>query len=125
MKQLTVNIGFITNSSSQIHWYPKEVLNHPDVKAFVEAYGIKEGYIGEDLWHRGGCSSFLTTPEQIAEAQRELTNENCSSPLLSKGEDKIVVIYGDEYSNLTQELAYILDKVCRDQKLKYEADEYN
>lgn len=109
---LQVTTGFITNSSSMICWFDRALLDHPDVKAFMAAYGIEGGMVGKDLWHRGACTSILMTPEQRKEAQHRLRVDGYSdyAPDLGEDDDKIIVIYGDEYTNIASEFSEVL---CR------------
>ncbi len=118
-RRVTVNVGFITNSSSCVYYFPKEVLDDPQVKAFIEAHELGDGYLGSHLWSRESCSSFLVTKEQKAEAKSILRNpyddddkysDYCSeaSKVIDPKDDGVYVIYGDEYSDTTHVLCRIL-----------------
>ena len=75
-KQISVNIGFVTNSSSVVHHFPRELLEHPKVKAFIEKFELQDGFVGEDLWNRDACSSFLVDADQKAEVTRSFSGDN-------------------------------------------------
>lgn len=110
---IQVTTGFITNSSSMICWFDRKLLDNPEVKAFLSAYGIENGTVGQNLWHRGACTSILLTPEQRREAQHKLSTgafDASYAPDLGDDDDKIIVIYGDEYSNIATEFANVLCK---------------
>lgn len=114
MKRLTIQIGFITNSSSVIHWFPKEVLTDPEVRTFIEAYGIGEGFVGEYLWSRSSCGSFLVTDAQKNAAEYQLNESEYGGGGYSMGgPDKVTVIYGDEYTSVASELCEVLSRACR------------
>jgi hypothetical protein len=117
-RRVTVNVGFITNSSSCVYYFPKEVLNDPEVQAFIRAHDLESGYIGSDLWNRGACSSFLVTKEQKEAAKRILRTydeeytgaeyESGASKAIDPDNDGAYVLYGDEYSDTTHILCGIL-----------------
>lgn len=100
--------GFVTNSSSMICWFDRKLLEHPDVRAWVDAYGIGEGFIGTDMWHRGACGSILMTLEQKADAMAELNSADYGDFDLGDNPDEFVVIYGDEYTSLASEFCNVL-----------------
>lgn len=117
-KRITINIGFITNSSSCVYYFPPEVLQDPDVKAFMEANELTSGYIGSDLWHRSECDSLLLTPEQKATAKRKLWSyDEDSSEEPSEASEAVnpeapgaYIIYGDEYQDVTHVLCSLMKK---------------
>lgn len=118
-QRITVNIGFITNSSSCVYYFPKRVLEDPEVQAFIEAHDLENGYVGSSLWNRGGCSSFLVTKAQKQEAKRELWSYDgpaaeeptgSISSTIDPDDDGAYVIYGDEYRDTTHLLCEILSK---------------
>lgn len=125
--RLVVNVGFITNSSSVIHWFPKEVLQDPDVQAFLNAYGMSSGTVGSDLWHRGACGSFLVTPDQYADAEGQLSgSEYCTAPSIGPNDGSAVaVIYGDEYQTVFSELSGVLSRAAEKMKLSGGGDCFN
>ena len=109
---LQINTGFITNSSSQVCFFDRKLLDDPEIKAFLEAFSVSGGYIGPNLWHRGNCGSVLITQEQKEKARKELEELeegffSSYAPSVDGGEDTITIIYGDEYSD---DLAYILSR---------------
>ncbi len=127
-KRLIINVGFITNSSSAIHWFPKELLGDPDVKAFMEAYGLSSGYVGDELWNRGSCESIAITKEQLQNVNEQLSNSEYSSNpggVNPDDDSTFVIIYGDEYQSVTSELASLLCKVCDDKGLSHGQSEFN
>jgi len=113
MKRITINIGFITNSSSCIHFFDKRLLGDEQVKAFIDAYGIAGGYVGSDLWHRARCGSFLVNDEQREKARKELNEADFGGPYPVGDADSVTVIYGDEHSEITMELDTVLKDACR------------
>lgn len=124
MKRLTINVGFITNSSSAIHWFDKKVLEAPEVKAFLEAYAIN-GYVG-NVWERSRCDTFAPdrkTKEQLVEAFSQ--EPEWHAPGINPGDDDVVVIYGDEYDSLTKTLCELLASVARRNSVRHSSDEYN
>lgn len=114
-KLISVNTGFVTNSSSVVHHFPRELLEHPRVKAFIEKFGIEGGYVGDDLWDRSRCDSFL-----VSSAQKELANRTIlqgdeweRKVPVNTDPDLVVVIYGDEYRSLASDLCEVLlDVLC-------------
>lgn len=111
MKRVTINIGFVTNSSSCIHFFDKRVLEDPEVKTFLESYGIGGGYIGEELWSRNTCGSFLVTEEQKHEAFARLREPGYGS-FADPRESDVVVSYGDEHPEISMELSTVLERAC-------------
>lgn len=127
-KMIGVNIGFVTNSSSVVYHFPAEVLSHPDVKAFIEALEIRDGFVGEDLWNRGLCETFAVTKEQKAKVARELQDsEYCRGPAINVDSNEVVVIYGDEYPGLAMTLASLLQEAVKAAGLgeRVFGDDYN
>jgi len=113
MKKVTINIGFITNSSSVVHWFPRELLEDSEVKAFLSSYEIEDGYVGSNLWNRGECGSFITSREQRLGMNAKMRfDSDIYGPMSDPESDDLVVIYGDEYKNLSSILCTILDEAC-------------
>ena len=109
MKRIIANTGFVTNSSSQICWFDPKLLENPEVKAFMQAFGIEGGYVGENLWHRGECGSVLITKGQKEDANQQLESEEYGRHLgVIPHEPEIVTIYGDEYDG---DIAYLLTRL--------------
>lgn len=128
-KRLIINMGFITNSSSAIHWFPKELLDEPEVKAFMDAYGLGSGYVGDDLWYRSNCETIALTKEQKQEVKGQLTREDYGSRMgdtVNPDDDsQFVIIYGDEYQSVTSELAHLLSEIAAKKGLPHSSDEFN
>ena len=125
--RLVINVGFITNSSSVIHWFPKEILNDEDVQAFLKAYQLEDGYVGEDLWYRSACGSFLRTKEQYEEATAKLNDaEYSSAPTVGPVDGShVAVIYGDEHQTIFMELSHLLSTAAERMGLADGGTEYN
>jgi hypothetical protein len=109
MKRLSLNVGFITNSSSVIYWFPKEILQDSEVVAFLNAYNLFQDDIGGSLWSRSSCATFSCTDEGWQEVHEELCvpdpdeeypfvvtpREGEGPPLGPPG--SVLILYGDEY----------------------------
>lgn len=122
---LGINVGFVTNSSSMVHHFPRQLLDDPKVKAFLEAFGVEHGVVGDNLWHRGACTTIAITKEQKQEVVRAFAEEEYSHPHIDVNSDEVVVIYGDEYTSVANTLAHMLSELCRERDLPYGGDEYN
>lgn len=112
-RRITVNVGFITNSSSCVYYFPKEVLSDPMVKAFLKAYELEDGYLGSNLQCRDTCASLIVTKAQKGKAKAELTYEGESteaSQAIDPDSDGVYVFYGDEYTDTTQILCRIMSE---------------
>lgn len=117
-KRLTINVGFITNSSSCVHFFPKALFMDPSVQAFLSAYDLQNGFVGNDLWHRAECTSLLVTQEQKAKAQADLNSSQYSGgPTITCDDETVVVIYGDEYDNVAREVNEIMCALAEKQGL--------
>lgn len=116
MKKITVNIGFITNSSSVVHHFPKEVLEHPKVKSFIETYGIQNGFVGKDMWRRDECTTLAVTKEQKKDVRNQMDygSDYCNGPSIDVDSDDIVLVYGDEYSTIVQALMAVIGEAMPD-----------
>jgi hypothetical protein len=128
MKRVTINIGFITNSSSVVYWIPRQVLEDAQVAAFISKYELQDGYIGDELWSRGSCGSFAVTREQRERINRELTDteyRNSKEPVFNVDEDNVVAVYGDEYSDISMELAHLLRNAAERMGLPVGRIDYN
>ena len=109
---MSINVGFITNSSSVIYHFPAEALNHPKIKSIIDAFEIKEGFVGKDLWDRSECASIAVTKEQKKKVQEELNSLDWhSGPSVNVDSDEIIIIYGDEYDSLAMFLASALTEI--------------
>ena len=109
--KFTINVGFITNSSSVVHYLPPELWNHPKIKALFELYG-GDGYVGNYMASRVGCETVAVTPEQKEQALHEYRDVFESGFSLSSTEKETgaVIIFGDEYQSLPQ----LLSSMARD-----------
>lgn len=130
--RLSATLGFITNSSSAIHHFPREVLDHPTVQHFLKTFEIEGGFVSDNLWHRGECTTVAITQEQKAEVRRQLVeNEyDARAPAIDVESDEVVVIYGDEYTSIASQFADLccqaLAEVHGGDPWKYRnADDYN
>lgn len=117
-KRITINIGFITNSSSVVHWFPRQVLDDPDVQAFLRAYEIEDGYVGSDLWARNQCGSFVVTKEQRLEMNEKMVldwgdGQDTHGPKADVDSDDVLVVYGDEHHEISLILSGILARACK------------
>ncbi len=119
-RRLSMNLGFVTNSSSMIHHFPKEVLDHPKVRTFMRVFEIEDGFVGQDLWHRGACTTVAVTKEQKKQVQASFTNNEGAfeerGPKISVDSDEVVVIYGDESSSVACSLACLMCEVLAEMK---------
>lgn len=103
---VSVNLGFITNSSSAVTYVPVEVMQHERVRNFMKRYEVTDGFIGEDLWSRSGCASLLVTQDQVEAAREELTSDwSYPASIEDVHDGGAVLIYGDEYDSLVSDLA--------------------
>lgn len=94
--------------------FPRSILEDHDVKAFIDAYEIQGGFVGENLWHRGMCGSFVVTEEQRAQAAAELNDPDYGGGKYDLGgPDTVAVIYGDEYESIASELSAVLSVAAR------------
>ena len=117
MRFVSINVGFVTSSSSVIHYFDKRLLEDPEVKAFLERYELQEGKMGRDIMRRSSCSSLLITGEQKREAWSYLCGEKYPwdkefMPTYdAPGENEFVVMYGDEYESFANILCTMLKRV--------------
>jgi hypothetical protein len=116
MKRLTMGCGFITNSSSVIHYFDKVLLTDPDVAAFVAAYDLQDGLLGSEIYSRSHCSSFLVHEEMKIEARNKFRGQmesyeldTTDAPSFAVDEkDVMVIVYGDEYTSFASTLCQLL-----------------
>jgi len=131
--QVSATIGFVTNSSSAIMLFPPELLKHPEVKAFLEAFEIGEGFVGADLWHRGRCGTIAISPAQKRLAKTQLkpdvvdedTYTDSRVPDFDPESDEVLVIFGDEYNTAASEIGRFLRRVAEEAGIPYSSNEYN
>jgi len=116
--RISINIGFVTNSSSCVHHFPSELLQHPKIKAFLQTFEIEDGFVGPELWSRTHCTTVAITKEQKAEVQDKLTNNDygASGPAINVDTDEVVVIYGDEYQSIASALCNLMYEALVEQK---------
>jgi hypothetical protein len=124
--RLGINIGFITNSSSCVHHFPRELLKDPKVAAFLTAFELHEGFVGSELWSRDSCTTVAMTKEQKREVQTKLGEmEGYPAPAIDTEDDSVVIIYGDEYHSIAQVLARLLTEVAQSLGFTSLSQEYN
>lgn len=110
--QISLVSSFVTNSSSVVHGYDRKALDHPEVKAFMKAYGIEEGYVGDDLFCRSTCESIVITDSQKYEVSITTDDDGCYAGLpVSNDPNTFFLIYGDEYNGAAQELNCLLGDI--------------
>lgn len=124
MKRLSFNLGHVTNSSSMVYWFPREILEDPEISAFLEAYDLGKGWVGGDLFSRSGNHSFIVTREQRLEAiaQFEAAVDDDwtpTFPTIDPDDDAVIVIYGDEYSTTAHQVGRMLVDACKRHDLPY------
>lgn len=114
MKVLSVTQGFITNSSSAVHAFDNELLEVPEIKAFLQKFGIV-GYVGSDLWGRGGGEeSILLTDAQKKETLSHISSYAEKSPPIPQDPTKFVVVFTDEGESLARDFCeFITDYLKR------------
>ena len=125
---LHINIGFITNSSSCVYYFPRQLYEDPSIQAFMKAFEIDGGFIGQDLWHRGACATIAVTKEQKEEVRNLLVNNDyeATAPGINTEDDSIVIIYGDEYLSIASTLAGMLNQLAHRLGIQHiSSDEYN
>ena len=125
--RIGINLGFVTNSSSVIHHFPVQLLQHPDVKAFIEAFEISKGFVGSDLWHRGMCATFAVTKEQKEAVRQQLTESEYGRNVeVSIDDDSVVLIYGDEYRSIASSLVHLMGATAQKMNIQCgPSQEYN
>ncbi len=126
--RLSMNIGFVTNSSFVVHHFPKIVLEHPYVKTFVKRYEISQGFIGHNMWNRSECSTIAMTSEQKKEVQMEFQREKeewMHGPHIDTESDDVLIIYGDEYMSIAQGLSWLMSMAAKAMNLDYSSDDYH
>jgi len=126
--RIGVNIGFVTNSSSMVFHFPRQLLDHPKVKQFIEAFELQDGFVGSDLWSRDTCTTIAMTREQKRKARENLASEGsdfCRAPAIDTEDDSVVVIYGDEYESVANTLAHLMQDAAQELKILVSGDEYN
>lgn len=130
--QLGANIGFVTNSSSVVYHFPKKLLEYPAVKAFLAAYEIEDGFVGDDLWHRGECGTIALDRKTKELADQRLHRESYGAeggyaPGIAVDDDNtFVVVIGDEHHDLAYIFSHMLCDLAREEGLgDYTGQDYN
>ena len=104
---ISATTNFVTNSSSVVHHFPNELLEHPAVKQFMRIFGLTE-YVSDDLWNRGNCDSIAFSKERkldlIANSKEE---DGYYFPGIDVEGDTFVTVYGDEYESLASSFTSI------------------
>lgn len=127
---ISANVGFVTNSSSVIYHFPKEILEDEEVKKFIEDYGLEHGFVGNDLWHRDGCTTLALTKDQKHYVNLGLKGDNEDdysfyNVSVNEESDEIVLIYGDEYESIVHTLARLMKDVANRKKISFTSTDYN
>lgn len=118
MMRITIGSGFITNSSSVVHYFDKSLLEDPEVAAFIKAYDLQDGVIGREMYSRSNCSSFLPTRELKEEARRRFSaamESYGSESHIDFGADDdniVTLVYGDEYYSFASILCGLLSEAA-------------
>lgn len=127
---LHINIGFITNSSSVVYHFPKELLKNKDIQAFLRAYEVEDGFVGDDLWHRARCGTVAITKEQKMLAQSRLKEAEYSDfghpPHIDVDDDAtFVVVIGDEHFDIANALSHMLQTLSEKMGVRVLGADYN
>ncbi len=112
--------------------FPKEVLEHPLVKQFIETYELANGIKSYDLWNRARCETLAIGKEAKQEVYEQLRAEDFAwyddkyhGPNVDIDSDDVVLIYGDEYPGLIYSLSDIMRDAANELGLSYGHDSYN
>lgn len=132
-KRVSGVFGFVTNSSSAIMHFPVEVLEHPSVKHFMDAYGLYGGFIGKHLWHRAQCETIVIGKERKQEVLDRLHSDAYSyeddeeyyGPSVDVESPGGLLIYGDEYPGIASTLHGIISAAAHEMGLSISSSEYN
>lgn len=119
--RISITSGLITNSSSVVHGFDKRLLENTKVKAFMECYGISEGYVARTIWNRGE-SCVVVSDEQKELLKRKFAASEYAdepSPGCIYGDHKIedgefAVLYGDEYTTVASVLCDLLSEAYKE-----------
>ena len=127
-----INLGFITNSSSVVHHFPLELLEHAEIAAFMKAMGIETGFVGRELWSRSDCATIAVSRTQKLEARDKIQSfyedddEGLGGPTINADDPStFVIIYGDEYESVASTLASMLRAVAHELGLDHTSQDYN
>lgn len=116
-KVLSIISGFITNSSSVINGFDASVLSDKRIQTLLSKYGVKNGFIGEDLLSRGTCGSLIISAEQKAQAKQTFAECEYGAANFDFEDGRVYVMYGDEYDSLARELSEIMREISEEKKL--------
>ena len=134
---ISFNIGFVTNSSSAVHHFPKQLMDDPLVKKFMELFDLGPGksVVGKRFFDRSGCSSIAFDTEaktriearmrEEGEGYRDIGFEPDLPPVQTEDPDDIVVIYGDEYESLASQFAELLREAAKRLGVETKKYEFN
>lgn len=122
--RLSMNIGFVTNSSFAVHHFPRALLEHPSVKGFIEAYEISQGFIGEDMWSRNACGTVAMTKEQKQRVVEAFGPTN-APPHIDTESDDVLIIYGDEHQSVARGLSALMREAAEEMGLDSFRGEYH
>ncbi len=126
--RLSINIGFITNSSSMVYHFPRELFQDKRIQAVLKAFELDGGFVGSDLWHRGLCATVAMTKEQRIAAKQQLVEAEYGSgtPYIdTEDDDSVVVIYGDEHRSIAYILSDMLKTVAEEKGISVGGQDYN
>lgn len=115
-KQVSVTLGFITNSSSVVHHFPRELFEDARVQAFMEAFAAQDGFVGDNMWHRGRCTTVAMTRDQKAIVAHQMRHNeyDAKGPEIDVESDDVVVVYGDEYTTVASQLCSLVCEVAKE-----------
>jgi len=123
-----MNIGFVTNSSFAVHHFPKQLLNHPGVKAFIELFEVSRGFVGDDMWTRSMCGTLAVTKEQkkqVVDKFKREQDEFFRPPHIDVESDDVVIIYGDEYASLAHQISNLMREAAEEMGLSVSTGDYH
>jgi len=130
--RLTVNIGFITNSSFAVYHFPRELLENPKVKAFFDTYELHCGFVGYDVTCRNTAGTIAMTAEQRQEVcdqfqagDEEYADYGSCYPKIDPNDEDILIIFGDEYDDTASNLAYLMREVADELGIDYGKGDYH
>lgn len=123
------NFGFVTNSSSVIHYFDKKVFDDPEVKAFMEKYELKD-ILPADVWCRSTCHCLITEEDTFDKVNEDLIRSYSDDDyyrnyLEGYDPNKAIIIYGDEYDSIYHDLSNIIGDACKRLNLASHTTDYN
>ena len=130
--RLSMNIGFVTNSSFAVHHFPQQVLENPAVRGFLRAFEISQGFIGADLLNRSRCGTVAMTKKQKRDVAETFNNEFpqdpdelFQAPDIDVKSNDILIIYGDEYTSLAHNLSRLMEEAAKEMGLPFRIEDYH